>query len=223
MIKALVAVRSGSERVTNKNIRSFAGKSLLEYKIIQLKRLKMLDGIIVNSNDDTMLNLAKKMGCEAVKREQYFALPTVSMSEVYKNIAKNSNSDVIVYCNATNPLISDQTIEVAIRFYLENYPEVESVNTANLIKEFLFLNGEPLNYNPKKQPRSQDLPDIYALNFAVNVISKKDMINYSNIISPKNHLILTNELESVDIDTEYDFEVAEFLFNKKLKGGLICC
>lgn len=54
-IKALVAVRSGSQRVVNKNIRPFAGSTLLEVKLNQLKRIPNLDGIIVNSNDDQML------------------------------------------------------------------------------------------------------------------------------------------------------------------------
>ena len=44
-IKALVAVRSGSQRVKNKNIRPFAGSTLLEVKIRQLKKIKELDGI----------------------------------------------------------------------------------------------------------------------------------------------------------------------------------
>ena len=50
--KALIAVRSGSKRVENKNIRPFAGSTWLELKIKQLQRIKNLDGIIVNSNDD---------------------------------------------------------------------------------------------------------------------------------------------------------------------------
>ena len=72
-IKALVAVRSGSMRVENKNIRPFAGSSLLEVKLNQLKRIPNLDGIIVNSNDDYMLKIAASMGCEIVKRSQCYA------------------------------------------------------------------------------------------------------------------------------------------------------
>lgn len=72
-VKALVAVRSGSMRVQNKNIRPFAGSSLLEVKLNQLKRIPNLDGIVVNSNDDQMLEIAEKMGCETVKRDPYYA------------------------------------------------------------------------------------------------------------------------------------------------------
>ena len=47
-IKALVAVRSGSTRVVNKNLKPFAGSNLLSLKLQQLKRIPSLDGIDVN-------------------------------------------------------------------------------------------------------------------------------------------------------------------------------
>lgn len=106
-IKALVAVRSGSQRVKNKNIRPFAGSTLLDLKLEQLKRIEMLDGIIVNSNDDTMLEIARNHGCEAVKREEFYASNSVSMSDVYRNMAQHVDADDIAYINVTNPLLRD--------------------------------------------------------------------------------------------------------------------
>ncbi|MCL1999467.1 MAG: acylneuraminate cytidylyltransferase family protein [Turicibacter sp.] len=217
-IKALVAVRSGSERVPNKNLRNFSNGTLLKYKLEQLLRISALDGVVVNSNDDTMLDIAKNLGCEVVKREQIFADAKTSMSDVYENMAENFTGDIVVYCNVTNPLISDEQIIRVIEVYLDN--EFESVNTAHLVKEFLFLDNKPINYDVTKQPRSQDLPDIYALNFAANVISKEHMIRFKNIISPKCKLLEIPMIEAVDIDTMLDFEVAEYLFDKKLKGIL---
>ena len=110
IIKALVAVRSGSVRVVNKNIRPFANTNLLTLKIEQLKRLSNLNGIIVNSNDDGMLKMASNLGCETIKRDDQYASNTVSMSDVYKNMAMNFAGDVIAYINVTNPLINDNTL-----------------------------------------------------------------------------------------------------------------
>ena len=124
-IKALVAVRSGSQRVVNKNIRPFAGSSLLEIKLNQLKRISNIDGIVVNSNDDKMLEIASNMGCEVVKRDEYYASNQVSMSEVYRNMAENVNADVIAYINATNPLLNDKTIVQAIENYKKNISQYD--------------------------------------------------------------------------------------------------
>ena len=67
-IKALIAARSGSMRVKNKNIRPFAGSTLLEVKIEQLLRISQLDGIVVNSNDEEILGIAQKYGVEKIKK-----------------------------------------------------------------------------------------------------------------------------------------------------------
>lgn len=214
-IKALVAVRSGSVRVENKNIRPFANSSLLEIKLEQLKRIEMLDGIIVNSNDDFMLGVAKKMGCEAIKRDSYYASNTVSMSDVYKNMAENVDADVIAYINVTNPLLDDDTIRRAIKEFYSKQDSFDSLNSAHLIKEFLFKDNVPINYDLKNQPRSQDLPDISALNFAINILKKDTMIHCKNVVGIKPNIFLIDEVEAIDIDNTIDFEFAEFVYRKK--------
>ena len=221
VIKALIAVRSGSERVKNKNIRAFADSSLLEIKIKQLSRISYLDGIVVNSNDPLMLECARNLYCETVKREQIFAEPTTSMSDVYINMAEHFSADYMAYCNVTNPLIEDSTIEKAITMFQELKKEHISLNTAHLIKEFMYKDGQAINYDPMSQPRSQDLPEIFALNFAVNVISRTDVIKYKNIICPNNLLLPISETEAIDIDSELDFTIAEFLYKRKI-GEQLC-
>lgn len=218
-IKALVAVRSGSQRVVNKNIRPFAGSSLLEIKLNQLKRIPNIDGIVVNSNDDKMLEIASNMGCEVVKRDEYYASNQVSMSEVYRNMAENVNADVIAYINATNPLLNDRTIVQAIENYKKNISQYDSLNSAHLIKEFLFKENLPINYDLRHQPRSQNLPDISALNFAINIISREKMIECKNVVGYKPNIYIIDEVEATDIDNPIDFDFAEFVY--KRKNGMI--
>jgi N-acylneuraminate cytidylyltransferase len=213
-IKALVAVRSGSVRVENKNIRPFAGSTLLERKLLQLKRISFLDGVVVNSNDDAMLDIARKCGCEAVKRDQLYASNEVSMSDVYENMAQNCDADIIAYTNVTNPLLKDETIYRAIEIYQHEMNLCDSLNSAHLIKEFLFLNNKPLNYDLRKQPRSQDLPDIAALNFAINILPRETMISCKNVVGLNPKIFLIDEIEATDIDNQIDFDFAEFIIRQ---------
>lgn len=216
-IKALIAVRSGSERVVNKNIRPFAGSNLLDLKIRQLKSIKELDGIVVNSNDDRMLEIAEKLGVETVKRDPHYATSSVSMSDVYKNMAENIDTDLIMYANVTNPLVNTDSYTNGIKTFKEISGKFDSLNSAHLVKEFMFLDNKPINYDLLNQPRSQDLPNIYALNFAFSILTKEHMIEYKNVIGRSPYMYELSEVESVDIDTEFDFEVAEFLYKKKYK------
>ena len=202
MIKALIAVRSGSTRVVNKNMRPFAGSSLLEIKIRQLKRISLLDGIVVNSNDPSMLELAASLGCEAVQRDPYYASNTVSMSDVYRNMAENMDCDTIVYANATNPLLKDETLYKAIETYQQNKGKHDSLNSAH--------------YDLRHQPRSQDLPDIAALNFAINILERQTMIECKNVVGYCPLIYTIDEVEATDIDNPLDFEFAEFVYKKGL-------
>ncbi len=211
-MKALVAVRAGSQRVQNKNIRPFAGSSLLEIKLEQLKRVGIFDGIVVNSDDDHMLQIAHNMGCETVKRDAEYASSSVSMSEVYKNMAENIDTDHIAYINVTNPLLRDESIIKAVETYKNNIDKYDSLNSAHLIKEFLFKDNKPINYDLKNQPRSQDLPDIAALNFAISIISRQAMIDCKNVVGNKPNIYIIDEVEATDIDNQIDFDFAEFMY-----------
>lgn len=214
IIKAVIPVRASSQRIKNKNIKPFADSNLLEIKINQLKKITKLDGIIVNSDSDEMLNVAKNLGVEVVKRDAYYASSEVSINEVYVNLAEHCDSDIILFADVTNPLIKDKTIEDVVNFYFDNKNKYDSVNTVNLIKMFLWQNGTPLNYSEKNKPRSQDLPDIYAINSAINVLSKETMIKCKAFVGEKPYLYPVDNIEGLDIDNEIDFEFAEFMYKK---------
>ena len=211
--KAIIPVRAGSQRVKNKNIRPFANSNLLEIKIRSLQKVKGLDGIIVNSDSDEMLDIAAKCGAQTVKRDAYFASSSVSINEVYVDLANHCDADTIILADATNPMITTQTVEKALEIY-NNENSYDSVNTVNSVKMFLWKDGQPLNYKEENKPRSQDLPEIFAINSAINVISKETMIKRRAFVGYKPYLLPVDDIEGIDIDTELDFEFAEFLYKK---------
>ena len=60
MISAVIPIRKGSQRVKKKNLRKFNKKNLLIYKIEKLKKLKNLDEIIINTDSEEAIEIAKK-------------------------------------------------------------------------------------------------------------------------------------------------------------------
>lgn len=213
-IKALIPVRSGSQRVINKNMRPFAGSSLLEIKIKQMLRIPELDGVVVNSNDDEMLALAKSLGAETVKRPEIYADSNATNS-MYKFVAETFTADTMVYANCTSPCIRDETVRACIKKYYENLGRYDSLNTGNDVKEFLWQDNKPINYDPEHTPRSQDLPDILMLNFAISIIDRQHMVDISHYIGKKPFIYKISREDAVDVDDMLDFEFAEFLYKKQ--------
>ena len=189
MLKALIAVRGGSIRVKNKNIRPFAGKNLLVIKIEQLLRINKIQEICVNSECDNMLKIAKNLGATPIKREARFATNECSINDVWEHMAQNMDCDHILYTNVTNPLIEDKTYDSCIEKYFSLSKE-ESLNTVSLVKEFLWMDGKSLNYDANNQPRSQDLPDVIHPNFAINILKKETMIKNRSVLGKNFHRFL---------------------------------
>jgi len=211
---AVVPVRKGSQRVKNKNFKKFADTNLLTFKIETLKKVKRIDKIIINTDSDEAIKIAKKLDVEYKKRERYYASSECTNSEFWSNIAKNTESEFIIFTNCTSPLIKVETYEEIIDSFDISYPAHDSVNTVSEMKEYLYLDEKPLNFNPDKAPNSQDLPNVIKLNFAVNILKRDTMFKKKSLVGYKPSFYLTNEVESLDINTNYEFEFAEFLYKK---------
>lgn len=59
-ITAVIPIRSGSQRVKDKNFRPFANITLVENKINSLLQVHELDSIIVNTNSEEAIEIVKK-------------------------------------------------------------------------------------------------------------------------------------------------------------------
>ncbi len=218
MITAIIPVRKGSQRVKNKNIKPFGDSSLLEIKIktlLKLQKWNKIDEIIVSSDCEKMLEIAESLGVQTHKRDNFYASSKATNSEFFENLASIGNHSWIMYSPVTSPLISFETYnEILSKFKLKPTNTV----TTCMQKHHMWLDGKPLNYDIKNSPNSQDLPNIFSINYGVSLIQRKDMIQYKNIVTDNPSFIVLDEIEGIDIDTELDFEFANYLY-KKLKNA----
>ena len=215
-LSAIIAVRKGSKRVVNKNSRPFAGSSLLEIKIQQLLRMDSINNIYVSSDCERMLSLASKYNVKTDLRDPHYASDSVPMNEVYEYLANITQDEHILYAHVTSPLLLDSSLRKSIEKYFSLPEEYDSLATVHQLHEYIWHNGAPVNYDPNSHPRSQDLPNYYALNFAANLITRKSMLSRKNIVGNKFYPFFLNDIESIDVDTELDFKVAEFTYNERL-------
>ena len=216
-ITAVVPVRKGSQRVKDKNLRPFANTTLLDNKLKTLLLVPEFDSIVVNTNSEAAIELVeeeyKNTKITYHRREEYYASSQCSGSEFFKHLGEVTDTDIFVYTPCTSPFIKADTYSKCIHKFLST-DKYDSLATVSSIKDFLWLDGKPLNYNPLHAPNSQDLPDVVALNFGVSIINKENLISNSNIIGKKPQFIVTDEIEAIDIDTPLDFYIAEQLYRK---------
>lgn len=208
-LTAIIPVRAGSQRVKNKNIKPFANTTLLDIKIETLKKVQGIDDIIVSSDSQEMLKIAEEHDVNVHVRDKYFASNEVNNSDFMQNLSTIVDEGHIMYSPCTSPLLSSETITEIVSKYKNN--NLRNIVTVTTQKHHMWLNGKPLNYDPSNAPNSQDLPDIYSINYGCCILSKDDLYKHKNVVvEPTFHI--TNEIESIDIDTEFDFIIAEFVY-----------
>lgn len=212
-VTAVIPIRKGSQRVIGKNLRPFAGSNLLSIKIEKLLQVNGIDEIIVNTDSEEAIEIAKSSGVNYHKREEYYASSQCSGSEFFEHLGKVTDTDIFAYCPVTSPFVKKDTMENALDIFLGDNNH-DCLSTVSLIKEFLWLENKAINYNPSNAPNSQDLPNIEALNFGFTLVERDNLIKNKNIIGKRPMFIRTSDVEAIDIDTPLDFFVAEQIYIK---------
>ena len=89
-----------------KNLKPFCNTTLLDIKIDQLKKIKIIDEIIVNSDWDEALQIAQTKNVSIFKRDKYFASSNINGSTFYKHIAENTPEKYkyIMYAPPNKPI-----------------------------------------------------------------------------------------------------------------------
>ena len=217
-ITAVIPVRKGSQRVKDKNLRPFAGTSLLEVKIKALLQVPEIDSIVVNTNSEAAIEFVEEeyAGTKVTyhRREEYYASSQCSGSDFFKHLGEVTDTDIFIYAPCTSPFVKPETVSACIKKFLEDNGEHDCVSTVSSVKEFLWLDGKAINYDPLNAPNSQNLPDVVGLNFGTTVVRREDLINNHIIIGKKPNFVMTSDIEAVDIYTPLDFYIAEQLYIK---------
>jgi CMP-N-acetylneuraminic acid synthetase/3-deoxy-D-manno-octulosonate 8-phosphate phosphatase KdsC-like HAD superfamily phosphatase len=215
-ITAIIPVRSGSTRCKNKNIRKFGDSNLLKLKIDTLKKVKNIEKIMVSSNDDDMLEIARSAGAIPVKRPEKYCTNLCSGSDMYCALAEAVDTDIMLYTHCVCPFISAETYEKMIDIWVNNR-DCDSIMTAHELHEYLWYNNKPLNYEYDNAPPSQTIKGYYIPTFGSCIVHKEFVLKNRNIIGFKPYFYPVDQLEALDIDTPFEFYTAELLYKNKIK------
>jgi len=218
---AIIPARSGSKRLPNKNILFLNGKPLIEWTIQAAKKSKYIDDIVITSDSDKILEIAKHNDILALKRSKELATDEATTVDVIKHVLTEFNEyDYIVLLQPTSPLRNEKHIDEAIEM-LETKKADAVVSVCEMEHSPLWSNILPSDLSMKnflreeiKNKRSQDLDKYYRLNGAI-YICKKDKFLKENTLFLNDNIFayIMDRKSSVDIDDEIDFKLAEVLIS----------
>lgn len=220
-------MRKGSQRVKNKNIRPFANveNGLFEIKIKQLLECELIDEIIISTNDETIKDLAQpflKEGRVSLDhRPDEYCSSEATTDKVVGYVSENiaSGDDIILWTHVTSPLFDGECYKKVINAYFDQVKAgFDSLMTVEAMHEFLCDENGPINFNKGdvKWPQTQKLDKMFKVNSAAFITSSKVYKDQKNRIGNNVFMYESDKIESLDIDWEEDFVIAESLW--KLRG-----
>jgi CMP-N-acetylneuraminic acid synthetase len=217
-IYAIVPIKHKSTRVPGKNFRLMNGKPLYYWIINTLLQLNEINKIIIDTNSPIIKeNLNKYFDMKNIiiyDRPKHLWPGDTPTNDLLINVIDSLKLDADYYLqtHVTNPLLKKDTIQKAIKNFIENKSEYEtlfSVKTHHT--RFYNKDGKDMNHNRFKLIPTQDLDPIYEENSCIYIFKKETLIKYKARIGEKALLFPMSDIESQDIDWEDDFLITEIL------------
>lgn len=212
---ALVPVKNHSERVKGKNFREFGGKPLYHRILQTLERTYAVDEVIINTDSEKVMVEAPKLfpKVRVIERPEELRGDLVSVNKLIAHDLALSDGDLYIQTHATNPLLRPETIAGALKEFSAREEEgYDSLFTVNRFRSrFYRHDGGAINHDPSELLRTQDLPPVYEENSVLYVFSKESFTKKSRRIGLKPVMYETPAMESIDIDDEFKFLLAELL------------
>ncbi len=220
---AFIPARGGSKRLPGKNIKDLNGKPLIAWTIEAALQSASVDRVIVSTEDQEIAAVAQQWGAEVpFIRPETLATDRTSTQVVITHALEvlqekeGATPDYIVLLQPTSPLRKFDQIEQAIRFLKQKEGDAvvsvcESDHSplwANTLPEDLSM--EHFIREEVKGKRAQELPVYYRLNGAIYIIKTSTFLQTMTFMpEEKCYAFIMNQLNSVDIDNDIDFIMAE--------------
>jgi CMP-N,N'-diacetyllegionaminic acid synthase len=229
-ILGTICCRGGSKGVPGKNIKMLNGKPLIAYTIETALASSLLNDTIISTDAENIATIAKSFGANVpFMRPNDLATDTASKWPVFIHALESYEKmygvtvDYLVDMDVTVPLknaadingaiqkaLDDTTVDVVITGY-----EPERNPYFNMMEVMPNGFAEIVKKGEKPIVRRQDAPEVYSLTPAAYVVKKSALYNYEHWSKAHCKIYPMPRERAVDIDTDIDFKIVEFLMNNK--------
>lgn len=224
----IIPARAGSKRLPNKNLKLLDGKPLIMHSVEIARKIFDDNEICVSTDSFKIKEIVEESGLDVpFLRPKNLAKDSSSMEDVLLHSLRYYNkigydTDVIILLQPTSPFRREKDIKNAIKKFSIKNDMVVSVNESKVNPYYTLYEESKFGFLKQskkgKYQRSQDAPRVWELNgsiYIINVIAlkKKGLSNFNKIIKYN----IDNPICCLDIDTEFDWLIADTIINKKLK------
>ena len=224
-ILVVIPARSGSKGIPGKNIKKLHGKPLINYTIEAAKEIFENSQVIVSTDDKEIAEIAASHGANIpFLRPKELAQDDSSTRDVILHLVdyferQKSVPSVIVLLQVTSPIRNSKHLNEALDlFFHKDCDMVVSVTESKTSPYFNLYEENKEGYLQKSKDsaftRRQDVPPVYEYNGAIYIFKTKSIVESEMKDFEKITKYVMSKNDSVDIDDEVDWKIAEYLLTK---------
>lgn len=226
-ILAIIPARGGSKAVKKKNIKPLGGKPLLYYTVSEALKSSHITRVVLSTDAEDIAACGRDLGVEVpflrppeLAQDHVQDLPVFEHALRFLAEREGYRPDAVAHLRPTAPLRTAKHIDEAIGTLLAD-PSADSVRSVteapkHPYKMWKVEGGGLTPFIPKSfhglheaynYPR-QKLPKAYIQNGSIDVMWARTILEKGSMSGERILAYVMEEADSVNIDTELDFELA---------------
>lgn len=214
----VVTARAGSRRLPGKNLRPMAGRPMIAWTLDAARESRVLDRVVVTSDDAEVLRLAAEAGAMPVSRPAALAGDAAAVVDAVEHALAEVGGawDYVVLLQPTSPLRLAEDIDGAAALCVAaRAPAVVGVCALPKPAGFYRTVAADGRLSP-----ADDLSAVRLVNGAVYVIERKTLLR-TGVFHPEGAVAFPMPADrSWDVDDRAEFAVCETLLKLRMESGL---
>lgn len=221
---ALITARGGSKGIPGKNIKVMAGKPLIAWSILAAQQARAVQRVVVSTDDPEIAQVSRQWGAEtpflrpaelAGDNSPHLGVLLHALDWLLER--EGYQPQYLLLLQPTSPLRQAQDIDQAVDLArARQAPAViglcEAAHHPYLLKRLTPQGGlEDFLPVPPGYLRRQDLPQALAINGAIYLITPQALRQGGSLCPPGTLPLVTPAERSLDVDTPWDFHLADLL------------
>ena len=208
-VTAFLPAKGTSERLQNKNTMLLDGEPLFLRSLKKLINCPSIDEVFLDTESSEIMDLASEIKCKFLKRDPALASNKADGNLLFYNEIKHTDADICVQLLGTSPFIKPETIEHAINI-LKTDQNYDSVVAVRKEKQYRWKGERPV-YDINHIPNSIDLEDNIIETMGLYAMRRDIALQLKRRIGEKTYLFVVDPLESIDVNSPQDFELANLI------------
>ena len=229
----LIGARGGSKGIPRKNLIDLAGRPLIHYTFEEALKSKLLDRIILSTDDEEIAEFARSSGIEVpFLRPAHLASDTAIMADVIQHALdwlkteENYSPDALLLLQPTSPLRRARHIDEALSLFEER--KADSLVSLSPPQEhpwdMVYIEADQIKFAMDKYTdltNRQEYKSFYYINGAIYLTKIEMFMAHCNFWGGKVVPYYMDTLDSIDVDTEADLIITDCLLRRRQESDAL--